>query len=165
MDQFKGGESLGLHPVTERVMKTTESGELKREHSFYGKKVWKLLNGENVEIGEADGFSMKITIDSLGNGKILDQESNLDLSISNWSVEGGAAGFSVENVLKNLKDVFEFIKRVGNKVPSGNLEDMGGLVGLADSYMDVKNAEAYYSNNTVDPHRESMGSVDNIPKV
>jgi hypothetical protein len=158
IDNIESGEKV-VHPVTKRLIERTESGEILREKGFYGEKVWKLLKGETIKIEM--GGSEVITLSLDGSGHLDDPENNLDLPIKEWSIEDDP---STQDILENFKEALDFIYSVGDTIPSGNLEIMGGIVGLVDSFIDVKNAKKYADRTVaVDPHKDSMGSTKNIP--
>ncbi len=145
---FKEGDKK--HPVTERVKNATENGELKRiTEAPKGDLVWQLLKGESVEYFYSEHYGIKITINPDGSG-IISSDEHGDHNFADWET-GSYKDMGEGDFIERIREGLDFAKRVGNAIPSGNLEGMGGIKSLVQSFCEVQSAEGYYQASKREP--------------
>jgi hypothetical protein len=155
-DAAKQAERYGA-AVTEELREKTERGELKRRKGIESSKaVWDLLKGQTVVITYSEHYGINITLNPDGSGKIEDpKREDGAFEFQNWQL-GEYAETGKGDYIKNLREAKEFVERVSNTIPSGNLETLGGIPGLVESYLDVKTAEAYYEASQRKPRGDEL---------
>jgi len=159
------GESL--HPVTKKVLLETEAGTLNRGKKLdgqYSEAVWSLLKGEAAYINYDEQYADYITINPDGSGTIECIITDECFEFQNWDLREYSQ-IGEGRFIMSIKEALDFVLRVGNAIPSGNLRDMGGLKGLIDSYLDVKEAEAHAKLVAADPEKAKRNGwlSENIP--
>ncbi len=157
MENLELSKNEGLHPVTKSVIEKTEKGGIERgaDDGFYGDTVWNLLKGEEVRVTYSETYGIYITIRPDGSGSIEDRNNNTGLEFKDWDV-GEWAETSEGIYIKDIKESVDFIKSVADSIPSGNLGRMGGVKGLVESFIDIRNAREYAKS-------ESGPKYQNIP--